>query len=155
MYAYAMSSNVRTNFQPVQQSDILFRYSLTTHEGDWKKGKCALFGWSVGHGFIVDDVHGKRGGTFKERQMSFCSVDKDNVLVSTMKQAEDGKGVIIRLIETEGKETSVTVTVPHTTIENAMLTNLVEEDKVKVVFTPHSVKAQMSAFGITTIRIQP
>ena len=38
MYAFVMDSNFRTNFQPVQQSDMLFRYSVTAHTGDWREG---------------------------------------------------------------------------------------------------------------------
>jgi alpha-mannosidase len=35
--------------------------------------------------------------------MSRCSVDKPNALLTALKNAEDGKGVIMRLVETLGK----------------------------------------------------
>lgn len=154
MYAFVMSSNFRTNFQPVQQSEILLRYSLTTHEGDWRKGDCARFGWAITSPFIVDDVHGKKEGSLAPDTMSFCSVDKPNVLLTTLKQAEDGDGMIIRLIETQGKETTASVMLPHLAVTEAVVTNSVEENKGRAVFTKHQIQVNLRAFGITAVRIK-
>jgi len=154
MYAFVMSSNFRTNFQPVQQSEILFRYSLTTHEGDWLQGHCARFGWSVANQFVVDDVHGKKDGPLAQDTMSLCSVDKPNVLLTTLKRAEDGNGIIIRLIETQGNATTALVTLPHISVTKATITNLVEENKARAVFSEHEIQVDLEAFGIATIRIQ-
>jgi hypothetical protein len=154
MYAFVMSSNFRTNFQPVQQSEILFHYSLTSHEGDWQKGGCACFGWAIANPFIVDDVRGKKDGPLARDVMNFCSIDQPNVLLTTLKQAENGDGLIARLIETQGKATAATVTLPHVTVTEAILTNLVEENKDRAVFTEHEIKADLDAFGITTIRVK-
>jgi alpha-mannosidase len=153
MYAFVLDSNFRTNFQPVQQGDMLFRYSITAHTAKWREGRHRDFGWAVGNPLIPVLVHGKRQGTL-EPQMSFCQVDKPNVFLLTLKQAEDGDGIIVRLIETEGKEVAATVTLPHLTVKKAYLTNLVEENKGEATFTPHSIEAHLKAFGITTIRIR-
>lgn len=154
MYAFVMNNNFRTNFQPVQQSEILFRYSMTTHEGDWQKGNCTKFGWSVSNPFIIDDVNGKKEGSLTPDSMSFCSVDKPNVILTSLKRAEDGNDIIIRLIETQGSAITAAVTMPHITVKKAILTNLVEENQEAAVFTEHEIKANLDAFGITTIRIQ-
>jgi hypothetical protein len=39
---------------------------------------------------VVDDVHGKKLGSLAPEKMSFSSVDKLNVLLTTFKLAEDG-----------------------------------------------------------------
>ena len=80
--------------------------------------------------------------------------DKPNVLLTTLKRAEDGNGIIIRLIETQGKKTTATVTLPHIAIAKALSTNLVEVDIEPAVFTKHEIKASLKPFGITTLRIQ-
>jgi alpha-mannosidase len=154
MYAFVMNNNFRTNFQPVQQSEILFRYSLTSHEGDWQEGDCAHFGWANTEPFIVDEVHGKRNGPLTAGTMSFCSIDKPNVLLTALKQAEDGDGIIIRLIETQGRETTASVTLPHLAIAEAIMTNLVEENKGQAMFTKHEIKVSLPAFGIAAVRIK-
>jgi len=158
MYSFVLDSNFRTNFQPVQQGDMLFRYSITTHKGEWKEGRPRDFGWAIGNPLIAVRVNGKRKGTL-DKKMSFCHVDKPNVLLSTLKRAEDGDGIIVRLIETEGKDVTATVTLPHTTIKQAYGTNLVEENKEKLTSsatgnTAHKVTAPIKGFGITTIRLQ-
>ena len=154
MYAFVMSSNFRTNFQPVQQSEILFHYSLTSHEGGWQKGDCARFGWAAANQFITDDVRGQKDGPLAPEKMSFCSVDKPNVLLTTLKLAEDGDGIIIRLIETQGKSATATITLPHIEVADAKITNLVEDSNGRASFTEHEIQANLEAFGITTIRIK-
>jgi alpha-mannosidase len=154
MYAFVMSSNFRTNFQPVQQSEILFRYSLTTHEGDWLKGDCARFGWAASNQFVVDDVHGRKDGPLAPDNMSLCSVDKPNVLLTTLKRAEDGDDIIVRLIETQGETTTAMITLPYIPVAGATVVNLVEENQGPAVFTEHQVRVNLKAFGITTIRIE-
>jgi len=76
------------------------------------------------------------------------------VLLTTLKQAEDGNGIIIRLIETQGKETTASVTLPHIAVAEAIVTNLVEENEDQAIFTEHEVQVNLRAFGITTVRIQ-
>ena len=153
MYSFIINTNFCTNFETVQQADMLFRYSITTHKGGWKEGRCRNFGWSIGNPLIAVGVNGKREGTL-DKKISFCRVDKPNVLLLTLKRAEDGDGIIIRLIETQGKATTASVTLPHIAVAEAMVTNLVEENKGRAVFTEHEIQVNLKAFGITTIRIK-
>ena len=153
MYSFVLDSNFRTNFQPVQQGDMLFRYSITTHKSDWEEGHPRDFGWAIGNPLIPVQVSGKRQGTI-ETKASFCQVDKPNVMLLTLKKAEDGNGTIARLIETGGKDTTVTLALPHLNVESVYRTNIVEENKEKLNFTAHTITAAVKAFGITTIRFQ-
>ena len=132
---------------------MLFRYSVTAHNGGWKGGGPRRFGWSASNPLMPVVVHGKRSGTLGRKE-SFCRVDKPNVLLLTLKRAEDGDGMIIRLIETEGKETEVEVSLPGVRVSRACRTDLVEGDKGAIAFTEHSVTAPIEGFGIATIRIQ-
>jgi len=153
IYSYVMDSNFRTNFQPVQQGDMLFRYAITTHKGDWKAGRPRDFGWAIGNPLIPVYINGKKTGPLPT-STSFCQIDQPNVLLVTLKQAEDGNGAIVRLIETEGKEVRATVTLLFFTIVQAYETNLVEENQKPLTFTRHTVEVQVKPFGITTIRVQ-
>ncbi len=152
IYSYVINSNFRTNFQPTQQGDMLFRYSIATHEGDWKEGQARNFGWAISNPLIPIRMDGRREGRLK-KSMSFCQVDKPNVLILTSKRAEDGDGIIVRLIETGGEDTTVTVTLPFLTINTTHQTNLVEENEKILPAQKHSVTVPIKAFGIKTIRI--
>jgi hypothetical protein len=153
IFAYVLDSNFRTNFSSAQQGDLLFRYSITTHKEDWKSGRSSDFGWAIGNPLIPVIVNNKTEGSL-ERNISFAQVDKPNVLILTLKQAEDNDGIIIRLIETEGQEDLVTVTLPYLSIRKCYLTNLVEENIKEAAFNKHKITVPVKAFGITTIRLQ-
>jgi len=154
MYSFVMDSNFRTNFQPVQQGDLLFRYALTAHAGDWRTGRPRDFGWGVGNPLSAVLRVGPNEGTLP-LSASFCQVDRDHVLVSALKRAEAGDGLIVRLIETTGAAAEVTVTLPFLEIERAYRTNLVEENQTLLPAREHSVAVLIEGFGIATIRLVP
>ena len=72
----------------------------------------------------------------------------------TVKEAEDGDGIILRLIETEGDAVEATVSVPIIEIDDAYRTNLVEENEEKLPVERNTITVAVGAFGITTIRIR-
>lgn len=153
IYAFVMDSNFRTNFQPVQQGDILFRYSLTSHQGDWSKGGCRDFGWSFANPLIAVQVEGKNEGRI-ESTAGFCTVEPANVMLMTVKQAEDGRGLIFRLIETEGKPATAVIQLRQVRIRQCSRTNLVERQDREIPFEPYAVRVEVSPFGIETLRIE-
>ncbi|MCD6219142.1 hypothetical protein J7K43_02010 [Candidatus Calescamantes bacterium] len=153
IYSYIMNNNFRTNFKNTQVSDCLFRYSFTSHKGDWRKLKSYQFGWRIHNPLIPVCLKGKKRGSLG-KSMSFCQLDKPNVLLLTLKEAEDENGLIIRLIETEGKDTIVKIVLPFLKIKKAYLTNLVEENQERISVEKNIVKIPIKTFGITTIRIQ-
>ncbi|MCX5638162.1 MAG: glycosyl hydrolase-related protein, partial [Planctomycetota bacterium] len=153
MYAFALDSNFRTNFQPVQQGDMLFSYSITTHKKDSNQSRARDFGWAICNPLVPVCIDGKKQGTLTS-SLSLCRIDKPNVFLLTLKRAEDGDGIIARLIETEGKEVTATLTLLSLTIKKACRTNLVEENMGQLPSTEHSVAFPIRAFGITTIRFQ-
>jgi len=152
MYSFAIDSNFRTNFQATQLGDILFRYSITTHKGDWINGRPRDFGWAIGNPLIPVPVDDRRKGNLP-KSISLCQIDKSNILLMTLKKAEDGEGIIIRLIETEGHDTEVSVTLPHVSIEKGYETNLVEENENMIAVQGQTIPTKVKAFGIKTIRI--
>jgi len=153
MYAFVLDSNFRTNFQPVQQADILFRYSLTSQAGPQANSKHRDFGWSVHNPLTAVLTSGGRQGPLPS-EASFCGLDQSNVLLTTIKRAEDGQGLIVRLIETDGQATTATLTLPAVTVEKAWLTSPVEENQSPLSCTEHRVTVPAKAFGITTVRLQ-
>ena len=152
MYSFVMNNNFRTNMPPAQLGDVLFRYSVTSHKGDWIEGHPRDFGWAVKNPFIPVVVNGKSNGHLPE-SLSFCQVDKPNVIVLTLKKAEDGVGIIIRLDETEGLDTEVNVTLPKIDIGEVYETNLVEENEKLLDINAQTIKIKMKAFSIETIRV--
>ena len=55
---------------------------------------------------VIENWH---NGKIKEKNYSGLSIDKNNVILSAIKRAENGKGLIVRLYETEGVDTDFTL----------------------------------------------
>lgn len=152
LYSLALLNNYRTNFQPVQNGDLLFRYSITSHEGAWKKGGARDFGYGVSLPLVTAAVEHAHDGRLPT-EAGYCSVDKPNVLLLALKRAEDGDGFIVRVMETEGIDTRVTVTLPFISVVQAFETNLVEENQRLVPMAEHTVTLEVKAWGTTTARV--
>jgi alpha-mannosidase len=152
MYSYVINSNFCTNFQTTQSGDMLFRYSITSHEGNWIGGQPRDFGWAAGNPLIPVTVDGKSDGDLPET-LSFCQVDQPNVMLLALKRAEDDEGIIIRLNETEGSDTEVNLTLPMMSIEKVFETNLVEENKRPMDFQGQTINIPIKGFGLKTVRI--
>ncbi len=153
IYSFVIDSNFRTNFQATQCGDILFRYSLTTHRGNWKEGKPKDFGWAICNPFIPVMLERRSEGKLPEL-LSFCQLDKSNVLITALKFAEDNEGFIIRLTETEGVETDVTITLPFVDIVKVYQTNLVEYNEREIPFNKKKINVKIKPFGIVTLRVK-
>ena len=153
LYSFVLDSNFRTNFQPVQQGDLLFRYALTTHPGDWRTGEPRDFGWSAANPLVPVLRDGPQQGA-RPPCASFCQVDADHVLVTALKQAEDRRGLILRLTETAGRSGEVFVTLPLCEIDRAWRTDLVERDQSLLKANRHSFTLAVEPFGIVTVRLE-
>ncbi len=153
VYSYIMNGNYRTNFEPARVSDMLFRYSFTSHADDWARGKARDFGWGIQNPLVPVIMKGKNEGTLT-RSKSFCSIDRPNVHLVAMKVAEDRDGIILRLMETEGMDTTVSMTLPFVDIRETYETNLVEENLGLLSCQRNTVKVHVKAFGISTVRVR-
>jgi alpha-mannosidase len=104
------------------------RYALYPHAGDLSGDV-----WAEGEDFNIPvyaaeppSLSLERKGATKPEEASFISLAPGNVMLSGMKQSEDGKELIVRLYETEGKATTATVNIPALGNDAVRRLNLVE-----------------------------
>ncbi|MCG8578594.1 MAG: glycosyl hydrolase-related protein, partial [Bacteroidales bacterium] len=74
--------------------------------------------------------------------MQFFSIDKENVIVTAIKRAEDGDAIVLRMYDTEGEAANVNLS-SHFGFENLMQTNIIEENPVevdKMEIKPYSIE---------------
>jgi len=129
----------------LQKGDHHFRFSLTSHPPGWRNGM--RFGAANMPMTAVFNPPAARGASLPETA-SFLSLGADNVLLSTMKKADDGDRVVVRAYEAEGKEAGTTVRL-RWPAQAADLTNIIEEEGaaasirdggVRVTFGPHVIQ---------------
>ena len=84
-----------------------FRILLVPHDDTWKKNNVVR----IAEEFIAPPVaiyQGIHGGSMP-KSGSFLTVDKQNVIVSAIKMAENGQDLIIRCVETNSEEVEATL----------------------------------------------
>ena len=85
---------------------------------------------------------------------SFIQTDPPSVVIETIKAAEDGRGLIVRMYESLRRRGNVTLTAEFA-IAEAWRTNLLEEDGQALEITKDGIVYSIRPFEIATIRIIP
>lgn len=152
VYCYAMVNNFITNFHNTQVSDILFRFSLTSYAKDSKLNKAVKHGWEYHHPLMYVYMKGTRQGSLGINE-SLCSIDAGNVEVLTIKPAEDGRGYIVRLLETQGKSVTARLRLDFLELGKAYLTNVVEEDQQPLAVSDDCITVELPPYNIRTVRV--
>ncbi len=126
-------------------------YALYPHVGDWPGADAPLRGAEYNDPIIAVRADTHSGKLGKSR--SFFSAAPHNVVISTIKQAEDGNGFIIRLVETSGIDTKATINLPAQP-KKVIETNLVEREIAKLD-TPKDIKLEIpiSHYEIKSIKV--
>ena len=158
-YLYLLNNMFFTNVRQTQPGLKNFRWSVRSHEGNWRDGKAYQFGRDFANPLTAFISLGKKKGTLPSNSNSFVELDSEDILCSTIKPAEaNGEGYIMRFVEVSGREQTVTVNANFIeNIERANFTNLVEVDRdfPLEVIGKNSFKFLIPAFGLRTIRIVP
>lgn len=94
-----------------------FIYSLYPHREDWRKGQTVRKGWELNcpllaivnlPGRDADDDDAPRASDHTA-QLSYIRPDNPNIVLDTVKTAEDGDGIILRFYECNGSRGPVNV----------------------------------------------
>jgi len=152
IYSLLAYNNFRTNFINVHAGEALFRYAFSTRNDQQPTAWAREFGWNAANPPITVWMKGPKPGALAP-SASFCQIDAPGVMLLTLKQAEDGDGFVLRLVETDGNGAEVTVTLPILRILRAYQANLVEENASPLAHTLHTVRVGMKPFSTMTIRL--
>ncbi|MCH3918220.1 MAG: glycosyl hydrolase-related protein [Spirochaetia bacterium] len=129
-----------------------FTYAIYPHVGNWRDAD------TVGQAYGLNnplEVRMKQtvGGKLP-LSLSFVSVDCENVVIEVVKEAEDGKGMIIRLYECYNRRCPVTLNFA------CPIASIVECNMIEQGFEPVSLLSETSAsftilpYEIKTFRVQ-
>ena len=102
---------IRSSFDPDHAPEVCkqtVRYSLYFHDGETDAATLTRLGAAWNHPFIVFPMNVQQGSG-AEPTRSFASVETPNVVLSTLKTADDGNGLIVRLVEYNGADTEAVV----------------------------------------------
>jgi alpha-mannosidase len=139
-----------------------FIYSLLPHEGTWDGFTVAqayalndpLVVWAATRGRTKDERRKTASEAVATRDLSFVRVDPANVVIETVKQAEDGRGLIVRLYESQRRRGDFALATSFSLAE-AWRTNLLEEDKERLEVEEHGLRSPIRPYQIVTLRLLP
>jgi alpha-mannosidase len=159
-YGYDAAGNVlrltllRSPKWPDAEADMghhHFHYALYPHAGTWKDALTVRHGYEYNYPLtaVVTTAH---PGALPASH-SFASVTPENVVLTAVKKAEDANGLIFRVYEWAGKETTAEFHVPLGAA-SATVTNLMETPEGNpLTVTGDVVKAPIHPYEILTIRV--
>jgi alpha-mannosidase len=142
---------IKSGIEPnpdTDQEEHFFTYALYPHAEGWRDAGTVKEAYKLNQPAIA--AQGGKPGTEK----SFAAVDKANIILETIKLAEDGKGIILRLYECENALTNAALIlgrdVSAASVEEC---NLIEEKVCDVPVTDNSFKFSIKPYEIKTYRV--
>ncbi|MCL6442408.1 MAG: alpha-mannosidase [Alicyclobacillus sp.] len=127
-----------------------FVYSLFPHEGDWRAAGVVREGYELNHPAQIVSTTSHQGDLPSTH--SLLTANARHVIVDTVKRAEDGHGLIVRLYESAGGRESAGLMF-NLPIRGAQVTNLLEEPECDLETLGSSVYTQLKPFEVQTIKI--
>jgi alpha-mannosidase len=106
-----------------EQGTHQFDYALVPHSGSWRSGRLPELGLSYNTPLTCLTGLGAAASKGAGRSFITCSPD---FLLTAIKRAEDGRGLIVRGYETKGQSHRVTMRLPRE-VRRVQRTNLLEE----------------------------
>ncbi len=128
-----------------------FTYSVYPHGGDFKAGGTIQAAYLLNQPMTAMRLPKQAGKLPAE--FSLVQTDQENVIIETVKQAEDSDAVILRLYEAYGRRGAVTLRFGFAARE-AYICDLMENQLEKLDVQNHSVTIQVKNFEIVTLQVR-
>ncbi len=136
------------------QGEHRFAFSLLPHTDRWDAR-------TVGAAYALNDPLLVVDGVAHAAQpvqpallKGIVYVDRPNAVIETIKRAEDGEGVIVRLYESQRKRGPITLTAGFP-LRAAWRTNLLEENLASISAHGSAITLNLRPFEIVTLRLVP
>jgi alpha-mannosidase len=132
-----------------------FKYSLYPHAGPWNE-ETQREAYLLNDPIIVyrANVARQSPGSQVPRLQSLLSTSSPNVIVETIKWAENGNGLIVRLYESQRRRGPVQLCAGFA-VAAAWETNLLEENETELNVGNDSIQLHLRPYQIMTLRLVP
>jgi alpha-mannosidase len=133
------------------QGEHYMTYSLLPHEGNWR-AEVVQEAYALNDPLILRRVNGAASGT--QAPASLVSVNTDSTIIETVKQAEDGNGIIVRLYENQRNRGKITLNFGFNVAE-VYHANILEENQDTLTVANNQVRLDITPYQIITLRVIP
>ncbi|MDN4075312.1 alpha-mannosidase [Fictibacillus terranigra] len=145
---------IKSSIEPDETADRgihVFTYSLLPHQGDWREGNTVQEAYNLNVPLLSSEVSANPSGNLPAAY-EFASIDCNNVILETVKKAEEGEAVIVRFYEYKQfrNPANVTFALP---IKKAAECSLIEEGEEQAIYNGRTLSFAMEPFEIKTFKI--
>jgi hypothetical protein len=148
-FSWALNNHWMVNFRASQGGRIPLRYRLTTHADACDDGAAARFAAEAATPPIVLRDYVPRG----PRAARLLTVDDPEIEV-TAKPAENGDGIVLRVLDLDGSERTVELVFEAVVPVSAVRVSPVEEDQEPLELTRNTVRVQLRGRTVTSLRVR-
>ena len=126
-----------------------FTYSLLPHTGNVYQGKTITEGYLLNMPLEATKICANNGKLPSE--FSIASSDKNNVIIETIKKAENDNSIILRAFETFNSKTTANITVEFN-FKKVYLCDMLENNQKELTFSENTVSVPFKNFEINTLK---
>jgi alpha-mannosidase len=129
-------------------------YSLLPHAGSWDEFTVAQ-AYCLNDPLLIWRTESPQPSKLTSRasdQTSFVRVAPSNVVIETIKGAEDGNGLIVRLYESQRRRGGFSLRTSFP-LARAWRTNLIEENQESLEAEEHGLRCPIRPYQILTLRL--
>jgi hypothetical protein len=159
IYSYPMHNYWFTNYKADQSGNHTFRYAITS-AAHLSPAELARFDADTRRplvGYALYDTGNVRMVPTKRRMPvasgEFFKIESSHATLASFKQAEDGRGFILRLQETGGEKGVARFTSPVFPLASVQLANGVEDAGAPLAIKGGSVEIPLKPWNYTTVRV--
>lgn len=127
-----------------------FTYSLYPHTGSFREAGTVKMAYMLNNPLTAAKV-GKQDGVLPE-EFSLVSCSEENVVVDTVKKAEDSDTTVIRLYESFNKRGSVRLDFGFD-VKRAVMCDLLENELTEVEVIDNGITLDVKPFEIITVKL--
>ncbi len=125
-------------------------YALYPHAGSWKGAQTVRRGYEFNNPLIAVIVDPHKGSL--PARFSYLSLSPGNLVLSTVKKAEDSNAWIIQWYDATGIDCTARVRLPKAP-QSAVLSNFLEENGQSLTIQGTTLEVPTKAHGVVTIMV--
>lgn len=145
---------LKSGIEPNKEADRgehNFVYSIYPHNGDWKKANTPQMAYSLNIPLYTKVEEAHKGQL--PNQLSMLKINEPNVIIETIKKAEDSDHIIVRMYECFNKRTNVKVEL-YKELAQVIECNLMERNLEEITPQGNSFTFQIQPYEIKTFKIK-
>ena len=136
----------------IERGDFCFSYALQSHGQGLSMKEVVKAGYEFNGPLLAADLS-KPEGTLPSK-FSFLSLEPGNLLIYTVKKAEQDDALIVRIYESEGKPRTLAQLRLSLPVKSCLVCNLLEEEERHLPVKDQTVEFTVKAHEIITLKLK-